>query len=168
MGTCFLYIPIQLIDIFNHIDPGSTVRSLFPLWTWLHHITRTVKLPVAVRRCTMAVQIASWPNRSWTLRSEPLIQPKALHISNASEGDGTITNICVIFELLPRTSWELLSYWLLRSQKWSFSPTFWDNLSVTSSRVKNKCWILKTKPLGFPETSITNYYYYYYYSPRNE
>ena len=31
-----LFWPKQIIDIFNHIDHGSAVRSLFPLWTWLH------------------------------------------------------------------------------------------------------------------------------------
>jgi len=35
-------------------------------------------------------------------------------------------------------------------------PTFWDNLSVTSSGVKNP---LKMGQIGFPETSVRSYHY---------
>jgi len=42
----------------------------------------------------------------------------------------------------------------------NFVPTFQDNLSVQSSRVKNpKIEPLKMGPIGYPETSLRNYHY---------
>jgi hypothetical protein len=39
----------------------------------------------------------------------------------------------------------------------SFLPTFRDNISVPSSRVKHSAWPLKMWPTGFPETTVRNY-----------
>jgi len=40
-------------------------------------------------------------------------------------------------QLPPRSRWEVRSFRLLRSEIGNSLPTFWDNLSVPSSSVKN-------------------------------
>ena len=123
MLHCIFICVINTLN--NHIDSGSVARSLFPFWTWLRRSYMpclTSSSCAALRsRCTKSLVTQA---DSRTPRSEPVLQPTALHASNTSEGDGTIRSICVIFGLPPRTGWELLSFGLLRSQHRLFGTTY--------------------------------------------
>jgi hypothetical protein len=73
-----------------------------------------------------------------------------------------IQNNLPYFGLSPRSRSELRSYRPLHKCSVKFFPTFRDNLSATSSGVKNiffGFFILKMAPISCPETSVRSYHY---------